>query len=142
MLASVRISVYRRAVLLALSLLAAVPPGADEPLMPPIARADLIAAYRQMLAVIDSDRDGLISRAEWSASTELVGKASRASPIRVVLDASPEDMFRLWDSDQDGLLAFEELVRPPLASFDCMDADHDGVVQPGEADLASQQSAC
>jgi hypothetical protein len=36
------------------------------------------------------------------------------------------------DRNADGLLTAEEFGRSALASFDCLDADHDGIVQPAE----------
>jgi Ca2+-binding EF-hand superfamily protein len=91
-------------------------------------------AHRQLIAAIDSDQDGRLSLAEWSASTEPARDAGRASPIRIALHVPAADMFRLLDSNEDGLLTLEELVRQPLAIFDCMDIDHDGVVQAGETE--------
>ena len=113
--------------------------------MAPMARTDLIAAFRQMIAAIDGDHDGRLSRAEWSetASEERAtdSDADRAIPIRIALGAPAEHVFRDLDSNNDGLLSFEEFVREPLASFDCMDVDHDGIVQPTETEAGMTRCA-
>jgi hypothetical protein len=121
--------------LLALSLLMAVPP-ADEPLRVEEARTDLVAAFQQLMAAFDHDHDGRVDRAEWREATARTGnfnpKVDRAIPIRMSLRAPSEEVFREMDSNQDGLLSFEEFSAGPLASFDCMDTNHDGIVQPAE----------
>src|SRR5205085_4717218 len=130
--------------LLALSLLVAMPPPADEPLGLPEVRVDLVDALRSLMATIDGDHDGRLSRAEWSAATSRGGdsysETDRASPIRMSIAAPPDEVFRDWDSNADGLVSFEEFAREPLASFDCVDADHDGIVQPAEQE--TERSRC
>lgn len=36
------------------------------------------------------------------------------------------------DTNKDGYLSLNELVKEPLANFDCIDADHDGKISKSE----------
>jgi len=108
-------------------------------------RTDLVSAFRALFAVADGDHDGRISHAEWIAATPRTGArhsdADRASPIRMALRAPPEDVFRDLDHNRDGLITFEEFVRDPLASFDCLDADHDGTLEQAEREAGRTRCA-
>ncbi len=114
--------------LLVLALASAVPP-AEEPIMARMARTDLVEVSEIMIAGMDGDHDGRVSRAEWR---RVMTSPARGLPIRMSFDASPEEAFLDMDRNADGLLSAEEFARPMLASFDCFDADHDGLVQPAE----------
>jgi Ca2+-binding EF-hand superfamily protein len=118
--------------LLALALASAAPP-AEEPLMPPMERTELVELFQVMVAGMDRDHDGRVSRAEWVEIMAGTGEADRALPVRMSFDAPPAEVFREMDSNADGLLTVGEFGRSMLANFDCLDADHDGVVRPAEA---------
>jgi len=110
--------------------------------MPPVARADLVAVFRDMMTAIDDDGDGRLSLAEWREATVGGGsRAGRAIPIRLSLRGSAESVFRELDGDGDQVLSFAEFAREPLANFDCLDADNDGIVQPAEGEARTTRCA-
>jgi hypothetical protein len=90
----------------------------DEPTRP-----ELVSSSRQFLAGIDADGDGALSLAEWTAMVRpRPGEVSSTlSELRAYLIAEHGRM----DGDRDGKVTFDELIREPLANFDCVDADRD-----------------
>ena len=123
--------------LLALALAA---PPVEGPVMAPMERADLVEMFGTMIRAMDRDHDGRVSRAEWLARMTGTRDNDRAIPIRMAFDAPPEQVFRNLDSNTDGLLTAEELGHGMLATFDCLDADHDGSLQPAEE--AAERPSC
>lgn len=100
-------------------------------------RADLVAIYRQVLAANDHDHDGGLSPVEWGAMVDLAfpeqPRPGEASDNYLEVRAEMLHYHRRWDQDGDGLVSLDELVREPLASFDCMDSD-------GNQRLAEQET--
>jgi hypothetical protein len=105
---------------LGLALAAAGSAGAQAPAKPPIAAAD--AAF----ALLDADRDGTVSRAEYRAGHARLQQAI-AAELRLL------DQFRALDTDRSGALEAREyaslalvkragLAAPSLSTFD-RDAD-------------------
>ncbi|MCJ2082670.1 EF-hand domain-containing protein [Methylobacterium sp. J-090] len=78
---------------------------------------------RTRLMRIDADRDGRISRSEWSAWWD-------ARPGRGPYD--PAGRFRALDADGDGFLTAQEVDAAFAKRFARLDADHDGRVTPSE----------
>ena len=93
-----------------------------------------------MITLVDRDHDGRVSRVEWGKAMAGTGEADRAIPVRISFDRSPEEAFRDMDSNADGQLTTEEFASPMLSAFDCLDANHDGVVQPAED--AARRAGC
>jgi len=107
-------------------------------------RADLIAVYRQSLEANDRDNDGRLSHSEWMAMVD-AGFPEQPRPGEEAdnyAEARTEIIayHRRWDSDGDGLVTLDELVREPLASFDCMDSD--GNQRLSEAETWSAMERC
>ncbi len=90
-------------------------------------RTDLVSHYRQALEAADRDHDGRLSRIEWAAMVDMSfpeqPRPGEATDNYAEVRAQIADFHRRWDSDGDGWLTLDELVREPLASFDCMDTD-------------------
>lgn len=90
-------------------------------------RADLVSIYRQVLKANDQDHDGGLSPVEWRAMVDLSfpeqPRPGEATDNYSEVRAQMLDYHRRWDTDGDGLVSLDELVREPLASFDCMDSD-------------------
>jgi hypothetical protein len=104
--------------LLAAFLLIGAPQAAslqDEP-----TRSELMSSSRQFFAGTDADGDGTLSLAEWTGMVSEPGPGEGGvSQLRAYLIAE----HRRMDRDRDGKVTFDELIREPLANFDCMDAD-------------------
>lgn len=126
--------------LLAAFLLIGAPPAAS--LQDAPTRSQIVSHSRQFLAGTDTDGDGALSLAEWTAGLREPNPAwSRAdrevySEIRAYMIGEHSRM----DRDRDGKVSFDELVREPLAGFDCMDADRDLRLSPAEMETARKRS--
>jgi Ca2+-binding EF-hand superfamily protein len=107
-------------------------------------RADLITFYRQSLEASDRDNDGKLSHSEWMAMVDTSfpeqprpgEETDNYAEVRTDVIAE----HRRLDSDGDGLVTFDELIREPLASFDCMDSD--GNQRLSEAESWSGMARC
>ncbi|MEU6233514.1 EF-hand domain-containing protein [Kitasatospora sp. NPDC047058] len=99
-------------------------------------------AKRRIFSMLDTDGDGVVSRAEYLARVDraaaALGRGAR-DPLVLVARAAHEEVWRHMDADQDhrvtfeeysswaGHEAFEKVCRPALGSlFDLADADADG----------------
>lgn len=90
-------------------------------------RAGLTTMYQLVLAGHDTDSDGKWSRSEVEAMMDLSLSADpqQAPNRREMRDRLMED-FTAQDLDRDGYLDLAELLKEPLATFTCIDADGDG----------------
>jgi Ca2+-binding EF-hand superfamily protein len=102
-------------------------------------REKLIAGFTALLKSWDKDRDGRLSRSEVETMVnESFRRMARSIPAG---EAHPElepqrqqaiDHYMAQDTNRDGYLSLNELLREPLANFDCTDADHDGKLSQSE----------
>jgi len=110
----------------------------------PVPRSWIRDGYQAVLAAHDRDGDGTLSRAEWTA---MVGVSFPAQPrpgeevsnygeVRTDLIA----LYDQFDTDRDGKLTLDELIRLPLATFDCMDSDRDLLLS--QAEVQSGMDRC
>jgi len=96
-------------------------------------RAAIKAGYGLLLARHDANRDGALDRQEIEAMVDAAVPPERRR-------GGGWDALRAWlvaryvaqDRDGDGRLGLDELVRGPLAAFQCIDADASGRVTPAE----------
>lgn len=108
------------------------------------------AGIRRMMADMDTDHDGAVSREEFLAAHQ------RADQSFDRLDSNHDgvlsrdefmagggqwraERFRVLDSNKDGRITREELEARRNARFDALDSDHDGKLSPQE--LRSAQNA-
>ncbi|MGE5514739.1 MAG: EF-hand domain-containing protein [Bacteroidota bacterium] len=92
-----------------------------------VSRQEFLAAHARAERAfdrLDSNHDGVISRDEYMAGGGGQGRAER---------------FRVLDSNGDGRISREELEARHNARFDALDTDHDGKLSPSE--LRSAQNA-
>jgi EF hand len=110
----------------------------------PVPRSWIRDGYQAVLAAYDRDGDRALSRAEWTA---MVGVSFPAQP-RPGEEASNygevrADLIGLldqMDTDRDGKVTLDELIREPLATFDCMDSDRD--LRLSQAEIQSGMERC
>lgn len=124
----------------------------------PTTRAALHKQLDEGFARVDSDKDGVISRAEVAAleekvaaqaSTELQKRLDREfaaldsdkngqlSPAEfkakfTVRRPDPDSALRRLDANKDGKISVSEFKARSLASFDRLDANKDGTITPEE----------
>ncbi len=77
---------------------------------------------------LDTDKNGSLSLAEFKAA---------ATPLNP--SESPEQMIAAADSNKDGKLSANEYRSKPLANFDRLDGNHDGVLTPQEVAAARKR---
>jgi hypothetical protein len=89
-----------------------------------------------VLALLDIDRDGRISAAEWRerrmAIFYLLDANSDVYLDRGELHGMPDQTFAAADLEQDGRLSGFEFNQATFAQFDTSDADRDGKVTSAE----------
>ena len=102
--------------------------------------------YADMLARADADKDGVITRAEFTdARARLFARMDRNGDGYLTKDDGPRFSLRggdgknrvaqaivLLDKDGDGRVSRDEFVNGPSLLFDRADANHDGVVDASE----------
>jgi len=124
----------------------------------PTTRAELHKQLDQGFARVDTDKDGVISRAEVAALEEKVAaqaneelqrrldrefaaldsdKNGQLSPAEfkarfTVRRPGPDSALRRLDANKDGRISVSEFKARSLASFDRLDANKDGTITPEE----------
>ncbi len=148
----------------AATLVAGVPASAQQPAKP-IGRADYVKQVDAHFGSMDTNHDGVVTKAELTAElqrevqlaqariqaqlterfkqldTNKDGKLSLqefmaiAGPIRPT--ETPDQMLARLDTNHDGKISTEEFRVPELAKFTKVDTNHDGVVTPDEIKAAA-----
>jgi hypothetical protein len=85
-------------------------------------RTRLISGYAAVLATQDSDADQRLSTSELEAMLDRV--FSMEPPTSDLHDWAIA-YYAAQDTDSDGYLTLVEILKDPLSSFDCMDANRD-----------------
>ena len=109
--------------------------AADTPDFAVRKRADYVATLTASFHESDTNKDGMINISE-------AIEAAKKSFHVPVLSADDEARFRATlqssfdklDTNKDGQNSLDELLRLPLANFDCLDANHDGLIPQAEAE--------
>jgi Ca2+-binding EF-hand superfamily protein len=102
-------------------------------------REDMIAGMTAVLHSWDKDADGKLSRAEVAVMIDEFFRrvAKETSGARMTADLQKQrqeflGFYASQDTDRDGYLTLDELLKGPLATFDCMDENRDGKVSQEE----------
>jgi Ca2+-binding EF-hand superfamily protein len=103
-------------------------PGAAQSAPAGMGLQDLQTQQWSRLAMLDSDKDGRISRAEWDAVAAMA--PGQLSPA----------LWERLDTNKDGFVTREELNVRVAASFPLMDANHDNVVTADEMQAYQAQA--
>ena|SRR5258708_5720780 len=102
-------------------------------------RERMISNFRLILKSWDKDGDGKLSRTEVQTMVNESFRRMRQSVS--VGQAHPEletqrqetlSLYASQDTNHDGYLTLDELLKGPLANFDCMDSNHDGKLSKDE----------
>lgn len=97
-----------------------------------ISRAEMDAAQSQRFATLDVDGDGLVSEAEFTDAVKQRGRGRMADRMA--------QQFAQTDADGDGLATESEFVDIGSTRFDRMDADGDGLVTAEEMRETARQA--
>ena len=99
----------------------------DAPAFSEERRTDIVPYFRRALEATDRDHDGRLSRIEWAAEVDKTfpeqARPGEATDNYAEVRTQMAGFHRRWDTDGDGWVTLDEIVREPLASFDCMDSD-------------------
>lgn len=102
-------------------------------------RDHVVSEYAKVLKSWDKDGDGELSRSEVQtmidASFQMLAKSIPAGQRHPELETQRREMLGLYagqDTNDDGYLTLGELLKQPLANFDCADADQDGSLSKAE----------
>lgn len=105
----------------------------------PATRAEVEAKVKERFAMMDANKDGAITRAEFDAGHATL-REGRWSGKRLAMTAMRAGgMFAARDADSDGRVSLAEALARPLARFDRADANKDGTLTPEERKAARQQ---
>lgn len=103
-------------------------------------REHLVSNMKLVMKSWDKDGDGRLSRSEVQtmvdASFRRMAQSIPAGEAHPELEIQRQEMLRFYasqDTNHDGFLTLDELLKGPLANFDCMDVNHDGKVTKQEA---------
>ena len=90
----------------------------------------------QHFAMADSDRDGMLSRAEIDAHNAAVASGAVAPRLTAAPHPSPADAFVAMDDNADGYLTLTELAASERlhVDFNVADVDNDGRLTPTEVE--------
>jgi len=105
----------------------------------PIPRAEVIAAAKAQFQKIDTNHDGIVTRAEFEAfrARQAASGTTKESPFSHV----GGHWFDHADPNGTGRVTLEQAEQHPLQLFDMADVNHDGVVSPSEARMAMALSS-
>lgn len=109
-------------------------------------RSHVIAEYRALFTSWDKDRDGKLSPGETQAMVDnLIEAEARHMPsaTKVQLQAQRTRLLRDIageDANSNGYLTLKELMARPLAIFDCIDKNHDGMLS--DAEISDGMKRC
>ena len=98
-------------------------------------REHMVADMTSVLKAWDKDEDGKLSRAEVAVmldeSFQMLAKDAPDGKLAADLERQRHGFLGFYasqDTNHDSYLTLDELLKGPLASFDCMDENHDGKV--------------
>ena len=138
----------------ALAALAAVPAAAVPAKKAPatgrgdVTRAQLVTQVKGVFDMADTNHDGYMSKAEFGSRMGAVlnrtppgtpGAPTKAQAQEMLTAA--DNAFKAVDADGDGRLSRAEASKRPLAAFDMMDANHDGILTVAEKIAARKPGA-
>ncbi len=104
-----------------------------------VTRAQLQAQVRGVFKLADTNKDGFMSKAEFRVRMGAVlnrtppgtaGAPTREQAQRMLNAA--DAAFKAVDKNGDGKLSLSEASQRPLAAFDMMDTDHNGILTMAE----------
>ena len=128
-----------RPALLAISAVSLASPALAQPALPdrPISRTEISAAVKAKFAQIDTNHDGVVSRAEFEAFRARMasGDVDRGNGAAAFVHIGGH-WFERSDANGDGRVTLAEATGRPLEMFDMADTNHDGVVSLQERKLA------
>ena len=132
--------------------------------MQPMTRAQVLARVQKHFAIVDTNRDGIITEAEMDAAKQTMrakmgdkldanndgsvskgdfddahqGVQGRHAGMRGMHAGMGGRMFGMADSNKDGQITLAEATAAATAHFDRADANHDGILTPDEMRAAHQ----
>jgi len=150
----------------AASMLAFASPALGQAAAPkPVSKADYLKTVDGRFGAIDTNHDGVLTKAELSAAEDKMaqqltaarnqrmreefnkldtnkdGKLSfdefmaAAPPVRAA--QTPDQIIQALDKNHDGKISADEFRAPEIARFLKVDANHDGIVTPDEVKAAA-----
>jgi hypothetical protein len=87
------------------------------------------AAGSSLLARADSNKDGILTRAEYETAVASGKIKSRHGKMR---GSALARLFDIADVNKDGKVSLDEAQKAALQQFDSADVNHDGVLSPDE----------
>ena len=98
----------------------------------PITLAEYQARFRDRIMAADTDHDGRVSLAEWTAYRAQRGGEGGGRHGGGGGLGDPTRQFQMMDANRDGYVTPAEIDAASTARFARMDANHDGVLTPDE----------
>ena len=123
--------------ILLMFLTAASTPQGDFPVR---IRANYIATLTASFHQSDTNKDGVLDFAEMlGAARKSMNLPALSANDEAHFEAAMRNSFAMLDSNKDGHVSLDEALRMPLANFDCLDANHDGLIPASEAEANIDQ---
>jgi hypothetical protein len=98
----------------------------------PVTLADYQARFRDRILQADTDHDGRVSLAEWTAYRAARGGDEEGGHEGGRGFGDPTRQFQMMDANRDGYVTASEIDAVSAERFARLDANHDGVVSPDE----------